>query len=355
MRILFSLLLLVTSASAATWNASATRASINSALSSAAAGDTINIAAGTVADGTVMDITKGIYIIGAGTNSTTIAGRAFSIALSGADARVELSHFKITGPATESAGAISFPDDGTIHEDQFVAHDLHISGHWTAFDVDYEGAHGVVYNCTLTGNEHHGYFGGYPGAIQNHTAPPWAWNEAHYFTYEDCVIGPSSPEQIMFVTEFPFPYMIRYSAITERSGFPQIGDMHGDGGANDQVGVVINNNTFDLDNDGFAIEIRGGGYCLVYDNTEIGAGDPSIELDANCVSQCDDTHDTYIWDNTGFTISSDGNTLNVDYFIVEPTSFVGLAYPHPLRSGAVTVPNLQIVGKASLTGKVTLQ
>lgn len=318
--------------SSPTWTASADRASINSCLSSASVGDTINISAGTVGTGTAISITKGIHIVGAGQGSTTINGRGFAIRLT-SDARMEISDITFSGTGGSTV-AIDFPDTTPIvHEDQVVLHDLYISGYWSAIRTEYDGAHGVIYDSTLTGNEHHGYFGGYPDGVNNHVQPPWAWNSQHYWVYEDCTIGPTSPEQIMFVTEYPVNYMLRYNNITERSGYPQIGDMHGGGSEND-VGVVFYNNTVDLNNDGMLIEIRGGGYNLVYNNTTTGTGDPYIGLDGSCSSQCDSTHDTYVWGNTGYTLETSGNKESTNYYLYQPGNFAELRYPHPLRSGA---------------------
>ena len=317
--------------SSPTWASTPDRASINSCIGNARIGDTINISAGTVASGTIMSISKGITITGAGIGNTTINGAGFNIALA-VDNRIEISGITFTGSGSSTGIDIG---GESVHEEQIVIHDCYFSGYFQAIHIGQ--AHGVVYHCTFTSNEHHFYITGYPGGvISNHTpAPPWAWNSQHYLVVEDCILGPSSPKQIQVVTEYPFNYMFRHNTISEDGSYPQPFDMHGSAGtAENNIGVVIYDNTFNLSADGRVADIRGGKYNLVYNNVLTGSGDGDIALSANPGGSKKPT-DTYIWGNTPggkWSISTeDGVTLNSDYFTSQPGGFVQLTYPHPLR------------------------
>lgn len=320
-------------AEAATCNASATRTSINSCISSSAIGDTIQIAAGTVTSGTVMSITKGLIIQGAGIGSTTINGNGFSINLT-ADNRVEISGITFTGTGGTSEAIYS---DGTpTHPSEIVIHDVEMSGYFNAVNIDQ--GFGVMYDSTITGNEHAFRFGGYSSVPSGIPALPWARNSNYFFVVEDCVMGPTSPEQIMVVTNGVFPYYFRHNMITENSSFPEIFDLHGiNPGELNNIGVVITENTFSLVPDGRAVNLRGGTENLVYNNHVANSNNADIEMDANCGGNCDPVTDTHIWGNDALMgVAAFGNTLNVNYFLSAPAGYdVGtsdeLAYPHPFR------------------------
>lgn len=310
-----------------------TRAKINTCITTAGLNGTVNIPAGTVSSGTAMPITQGVTIVGAGVGSTIINGNGFSIDLS-VDNRVEISGITFTG--TGGAG-VGISIGGSIHAEQVVIHDCYFSGYFQAVYFNY--IHGVIYNSTLTSNEHHFYTDGYPdGDLGGHSSPPWAWNSQHYWVIEDCTLGPTNPKQIMIVANCPVNYMVRHSRITENSGYPQAFDMHGDAtqsSCENRLGIVIyRNDVVNFSNDGQIADIRGGKYSIVWNNTATGAGDVSADCSANPGGSTPPTN-TYIWGNTPSGKWSMSNANGSACYNYAPSGFgeatTLLAYPHPLR------------------------
>ena len=335
------------------WTAdSASRADVDYCVNTCASqGETINIPAGDETWGSDIIITQGIIITGAGSGGSgtniTAGNGGFNINL-GTDSRVEISNMSFLGTQTENKGAIRGTTDGSVHEEEIDIHDVIFDNYWGA--TQWSRQHGVIYDCTFQNNEHDAYFwGDYSGAgLGGHPEPPFAYGSDHWMVYEDCIFLNGDGSQIHFVSEHPAPYMIRYSTFTV-STEGQVLDMHGGGIDNgDEVGVWLNNNTVNMSGSAYEWVSLRGGVNIVYDNDASGSsGTPNLVLDSECGSDCDIVHDTYVWENTDFSFNDTGNTVNVDYWLSEPSGFEELAYPHPLRS---TTPSATLTGTLSDNG-----
>jgi hypothetical protein len=309
-------------------------------VSRAGIGNTINVSAGAASWSSPITITKGVYIVGAGSSSKIITGSGFVIDLN-SDAPVEISGFGLKSSGSGNGTGISVRDEA-VHEEQIRIYNCSFERY--EFGIWVESAHGVVHDCTFTNNDHDLRVKGYlSGELNNHAqSPPWAWNSQHFWVMEDCTFNWSrSDMSIRIDTEYPASFIIRHSTfnITGSAGYADIIDMHGSAGvAENRVGILLYGNTINAAYDVRFADIRGGINHLVYNNRIIGS-DTWIDLSANPGGSQKATN-TYIWNNTGsWGISAqDGVRLNVEYFMSQPANFSELQYPHPLRSQSGQAP-----------------
>jgi len=322
---------------AATITATTTsRADINAAVAAAQVGDTVLIPAGTVPSGTAINLTKGISIRGAGVGQTTINGAAFTINLA-ADNRLEISDMTLAGSGGSNTGIQC--NISAVHPDQIRFHNLAISNY--EFGIHVEGCHGVVHNTTFTNNDHDFRNVGYTSAdlAKHSVAPPWLYDSLHQFVVEDSTFNWTGTSSIRADTEYPATFVIRYSTFNiTNDDFPQPVDMHGSAGThNNQQGVRMYNNMFNLNTDGRCADLRGGMNHLFYNNTLTGPGDCAVAFSAN-PGGSQVAVNNFVWNNSPanrWTVErEDGATSSA----APPSNFTELPYPHPMRQGSGGVP-----------------
>lgn len=333
--------------------ASATRASINSAIAAASNGDTINIAAGTVANGTIMSVTKYLTIQGQGKTSTFIVGPGFSINLS-TDGPMEIKDIDFTANSVGVGDGINI-GNGTVHACEINIHDCNFDNY--EFGIWIEGAHGVVWNCDFAGNDHDFRNKGYTGSDLNthdsgegKPSAPWAADSLHQMVFEDCTFT-SNQAEIRCDSEYPATLVIRHCSISlgAGGGFPSFHDQHGDAGeASTQQGVRIYNNTITgTSNDGRFSDIRGGNTNWVYNNTNnAGSGiDLSIDFSENPTGGTVATNNN-VWNNGGTGTWSVNVSDGASYTASQPGGFVELEYPHPFRDTGNPIDDLKFMVRA---------
>lgn len=314
-------------------------------------GDTITIPQGNSTTWTsAITITHGIKIIGAGPTKTTITGSGFNINLT-ADNPVQISGIAFKA-ASKGAGTGINITNGTVHPDQLRFYDISFTNY--EFGIWNEGGHGVVHNATFTNNDHDFRCKGYlSGDLNSHsTAPPWLYNSLHQWVIEDSTFNFTGSSSIRADTEYPATFIIRYSTFNiSNDAYPQPVDMHGSAGtANNQQGVRMYNNTFNLNVDGRCADLRGGMNHLFYNNTLTGSGDCEVEFSAN-PGGSQVAINNFVWNNTPTNRWSVGRANGATYTAAAPGNFSQLTYPHPFRSasgGSGTTPppspqNLRIV------------
>ena len=297
-------------------------------------GDTITIPAGSSTTWTsAITITRGIKVIGAGPTKTTITGSGFNINLT-VDNLVQISGIAFKA-ASKGVGIGIMITNGTVHPDQLRFFDVSFTNY--EFGIWNEGGHGVVHNATFTNNDHDFRCKGYlSGDLSRHSpSPPWLYNSLHQWVIEDSTFNFTGSGSIRADTEYPATFIIRYSTFNiSNDDYPQPVDMHGSAGtANNQQGVRMYNNTFNLNVDGRCADLRGGMNHLFYNNTLTGPGDCAVEFSAN-PSGSQVATNNFVWNNTPSNRWSVGRVNGASYTPAAPGNFSELAYPHPFRSGS---------------------
>ena len=126
--------------------------SIQTAINAAAAGDTINVAAGTFSGD--ITVSKRLTLNGAGKTSTIISGK-ISITGAGASAsdRLVISNLKVTGGtegiAISPAATGSYYTIENVNASSSTGSGIHINSTGTVADVR-------IYSCTLSSNGNSG-------------------------------------------------------------------------------------------------------------------------------------------------------------------------------------------------------
>jgi hypothetical protein len=333
--------------------ASTSQADVHAALMRCAVGDTLQLPAGTnIWTGTEM-LTNGIFVVGAGSNTTCICNNQplsggnqmplFSLVpLNNNPVFIKDIYFKQTGGNTAAIGQWGanplVPTKIRITSCTFEA--FH-------FALMLRECFGVVDHCLFTNCFISSRCSGfYRTADLKQVAPPlWPWNSLNSLCFEDnvFVVTATTPYMYFGDTELPASYTVRNCTfnITRNSGDGYDGwDMHGNGGfpgGVNNVGVQIYGNTFDISGTTSAFklsDIRGGVGSLVYSNLVKGCTAYN-QCRTDPVGSLAPTN-SYFWqniDSSGRDIGANagqGTAVNVNYFLSMPTNFAQLVYPHPL-------------------------
>ena len=123
--------------------------SIQDAIDDASAGDTINVATGTYAEG--ITVNKGVSVVGAGMDQTLIQGNSF---ISGDGALIDGCHIQATTAGTH--GVQIYPGSGA---EDVTIRNTRIETQFSGKAAIYVETFGLLDGFTLTGNEIIGDYG----------------------------------------------------------------------------------------------------------------------------------------------------------------------------------------------------
>jgi hypothetical protein len=360
-----------------TWTAAGVdRASVLAAITSAAAGDTVIIPAGSASWSASITVPVPITIKGQGTLTTSGKGSTKSQATKitnstgatsgletplfvvspSSDQRTEIYgiYFASQGQETAANGsdAIAIYPNGVL-PNQIVIHDCTFDSF--SFGILNDSAFGVVYYCTFINCKiNHRNSGFYNAAALYGTfIPVPAWGTRQYMVYEDCDhlfgnyglypyatgwTGGPLGSNYMADTEFPMNYIVRQCTFTiNRLGTVQVDgfDMHGSGNAQtptaaacNNYGFVIHDNVFNYTGSSAGAklaDIRGGVGSLIYNNIIHGQNGDYISLRTDPPGSLAPTQ-SYTWGNV-----QDSGAITDPGSVGPPAGFAEVAYPHPLR------------------------
>jgi len=349
---------------AATYNAASTsRTDVTNAIAQATLeGDIVNIPAGTSTWASAAVITKGITIIGAGTNSTRlINSQSASTGLEGAVFDINLAadeRMRVTGIYFQDEN-LNTDSDGIRISGSTAKRKIridHCMFHGFSWGVKDEGRafgcgdNNYFFDCD-TFVRHQGYntIASLPVA-----GAPYPWNSTNTFCWEDNIFQWENFNEDSYIcdTEHPADYTFRYNTILakrpaspgrQRDGF----DLHGEnGGEVIPIGPKVYKNTMTFTGANSAntckfVDWRGGANSLSYSNTLIGlsvAGKWMFRDDYG------GSHPTnmYAWadiSSPAFAAEFEDSVVeNTHYFLSSPAGFAQMVYPHPLREELVGPP-----------------
>jgi hypothetical protein len=330
--------------------ASASRADVLRAYDDALPGDTLRIPAGTATWSDSLVVEKDLTIEGAGPASTKLVNTQ------SASQGLESPIFDIVGASVTVAG-IWFQDEDVDSDSDgvrvtalgstTVIHDCLFEGF--SFGLKVQAGFGLAYDVTFLNDDVHVRVRG-----SNDTSdfdgfadgpPPWGWDSANYFVFEDCTFRREDWREDTYSidTEFPANYMVRHCLFEEERA-ANVGldgvDMHGESHPGRvPLGIVLYDNTWRVTgsstvNEMKLADVRGGAYSLVFDNVVEGVRAYDVVRDDPTSGVL--MTDTHLWGNTGNgssvpTYGDDGVAAGVNYFTAEPSALELLPYPHPLR------------------------
>jgi hypothetical protein len=330
--------------SSPTWNCAAdsTATQINSCISSASVGDTINIAAGSGTWSSTVEITKGIYLIGAGIGSTVITSSANPViayrpSSSSNDAmRISSFSFNGSGSRIELFNMDHYPKHSKVRVD----HNRFYGGSGPA--IQNNGCYGVIDNniievtsgppCRNWGSTT-GVAGGQTGEWEWETSDTYGEDEMPYGSannmyYEDNVFsGVTSETQIISDGDAGTRYVYRYNTVTSTYSYTSFLDMHGaHSSIYGAMGVEVYGNYLNGVNDFTRILAQRASRTIMFYNSCIGASSstPGSSRTANvaagggdhCPQGSEPIYSRQFWNNSYyFNNRRDGNSTVLKYSI----------------------------------------
>ena len=271
--------------SSPTWTATSNYAAVNSCLSQATVGDTINVDAGTSTWNSTLTITKGIHIIGNGVGSTNINSGASPLidlvpSNQSLNAEVEIAGFSFDSNENiviqADAGNIStFQTNVNIHDNDFSGSPSQADGGeyimngW--LDGNGGGMGGVVWHNTFAGGYEHIRSGGTNHASTYTATDAWPGTKKSLFI-EDNVFTVTAGEDYYISDTFYNATRIvwRYNTFTHSNNMGNgFMDWHGgEGGVLSSLGQMIYGNNAPSQGSkswGWA-KARGGKGMIFYNN-----------------------------------------------------------------------------------------
>jgi hypothetical protein len=357
--------------------ASLSTVDVQAAVDASAAGDIVNLPAGTSpAWATWVNVIKPITITGAGmgTSGGTIIQNltlnssgnevpAFVISYA-LDQRFEISKIRFVGaynPLSSNNGAcaLELDQNGTLVT-QICIHDCYFDSFAFAIKNGDNGnmlGFGCCWNCTFHNCKipHRvSGFGNITGAFlpaSRPTIPVPAWGTAYYFVFEDCIYdfvnwAPYNGASYLGDTEYPANYMVRKCTanIGRAAGAQEIDgfDMHGSGNSPvptnalvNGYGIIVHDNVFNYSGGTSVgaklIDIRGGVGCLCWNNAMHGQNGDYIAIRTDPPGSVAPAQ-AYTWNNT-----MDAGPITDPGSVGPPAGYTEIAYPHPLRSTSMAL------------------
>jgi hypothetical protein len=325
--------------SSPTWNCTAdsTASQINSCLSSASGGDTINIGSGTVTLNGTLAITKGIHLKGAGSGSTTMTCSTSSAMISIIPANQSLnSEYEITGFGFNvsnrckaitlgnytSSAPTTFNNKVNIHENTFIGNTTYNSNNQYIYNYNMGG---VVWKNIFTGADQHIRSNGYgvdndpiwdliPNSVSDMGKANALYIEDNIFNYN--ALGDAYLADCQFAG---VRRVWRYNTINSTGDFGGNGvaDFHGPHAANygscygDEA---YGNKAIMTNNDNITWFSNRGGKSVVFYNDAITSGDVApARIFAGLNNYCPTTDVTaqvmrsYFWNNRKNTTTAAGD------------------------------------------------
>jgi hypothetical protein len=374
----FVLLFLAAVSNAAAIKAASTSLfDVQSAVSSAASGDTVVVPAGSSTWSGVLTINKGIILQGGGVGNTVISA-SISNAADG------LIHYEPTSPSLDEPFAVSgftfeckWLTCGVMIENQTRSVITKIRVHHNRF---HNALTGVYVNAEMYGLIDNNVF--YEGALAircfGNMANPWyAWADmpVEVGTSRQIFIEDNEFEDVVGQTQTAMVveaglggrYVFRYNTVINWADFDTL-DMHGNqdpvtasyspGGSRATMCTEVYENTVVANKSRRFVYLRGG-TSVIFNNKISGSGytqwigltDEDGQTRFNFVATYpgyDIIKDTYIWNNTNNSSpivpnlqapSTDATYIQEgrDYFTFAKSGYVPYTYPHPMRTAGGTI------------------
>jgi hypothetical protein len=354
----------------------ATRAAFDAAYSSASAGDTVVIPAGTIPWSGTYNLSKASTTVsGVGSNATIIVNGSGGPAFAVPQSFVTISNLQIRGTAGANNGQGVETTRNHVRISHVFFQELSDGIVWNGYGL---ADHCILVNCTHTGR----HFGYIPGGAQVRAEQyPIPFTSTNYVVWEDCGVEITSGMTTsagssisLFSSQEAASYIVRHTNIKVRKlNIAPAFDYHGnDPGIPDLRGVcggqiykvnltIYSPATFF----GKFVDVRGG-QLLVYSNVVTG-----FDVLDNVYLREEDSHtpptdrveNTYVFQNyegtsgtTPMPATVDGGAaskivLNTHYFTSPPAgaySTWSVQYPHPWTGASPPAPRPEPPGRLRL-------